>query len=54
MHTKTAYYIHTKHVRIICKPKSIFSYQYHEFSFLFGVLFIRIFMYYDLIREEVV
>ncbi len=25
-------------------PKSIFAYQYHEFSLLFGILFIRIFM----------
>ncbi len=41
---KTAYYIHAKHVRIIYAPKSIFAYQYHEISFLFGVLFIRIFM----------
>ncbi len=47
MHTKTAYYIHAKHMRIICTdctPKSIFAYQYHDFLFLFGVLFIRIFM----------
>uniref|UniRef100_A0A673N5K4 Uncharacterized protein n=1 Tax=Sinocyclocheilus rhinocerous TaxID=307959 RepID=A0A673N5K4_9TELE len=44
MHAKTAYYMHAKHMRIICTPKSIFAYQYHEFSFLFGVLFIRIFM----------
>ncbi len=43
-YAKTAYYMHTKHVRIIYTPKSIFVYQYHEFSFLFGVLFIRIFM----------
>ncbi len=44
MHAKTAYYMHAKHVRIICTPKSIFAYQYHEFSFLFGVLFLCIFM----------
>ncbi len=43
MHSKTAYYMHAKHVRIIYTPKSIFSYQY-KFLFLFGVLFIRIFM----------
>ncbi len=36
MHAKTAYYMHAK--------KSIFGYQYHNFLFLFGVLFIRIFM----------
>ncbi len=34
--------MHTKH--IIHMPKYDFSYQNHEFSFLFGVLFIRIFM----------
>ncbi len=28
----------------IYTPKSVFSYQYHEFSFLFGVLFICPFM----------
>ncbi len=44
MHAKTAYYVHAKQVCIICTPKSIFAYQYHEFLFLFGVLFIRIFM----------
>ncbi len=44
MHAKTAFYMHAKHVRLICTPKSIFAYQYHKFSFLFGVLFIRIFM----------
>lgn len=44
MHTKTAFYMHTKHVRIRYTPKSIFAYQYQEFSFLFGVLLIRIFM----------
>ncbi len=36
--------MHAKHVRIIRTPKSIFAYQYHKFSFLFGILFIRIFM----------
>ncbi len=36
--------MHAKHVRNIYTPKSIFAYQYHEFSFLFGVLFTRIFM----------
>ncbi len=35
MHTKIAYYMHAKHARVIYTPKSIFSYQYHEFSFLF-------------------
>ncbi len=40
MHVKTAFYMHAKPR----SPKSIFVYQYHEFSFLFGVLFIRIFM----------
>ncbi len=30
--------------RSICTPKSIFAYQYHEFWFLFGILFIRTFM----------
>ncbi len=44
MHAKTAYYMHAKHVHIIYTPKSIFAYQYHEVSFLFGILFIRIFM----------
>ncbi len=44
MHAKTAYYMHAKHIRIICMSKSIFADQYHKFSFLFGVLFIRIFM----------
>ncbi len=44
MHVKTAYYMHGKQVCIIYTPKSIFSYQYHEFSFLFGILFIRILM----------
>ncbi len=44
MHVKTAYYMHSKQVCIIYTPKSIFSYQYHEFSFLFGILFIRILM----------
>ncbi len=44
MYTNTAYYMHTKHVRIICTAKSIFAYQYHEFSFLFGILFTCIFM----------
>uniref|UniRef100_A0A672S618 Uncharacterized protein n=1 Tax=Sinocyclocheilus grahami TaxID=75366 RepID=A0A672S618_SINGR len=36
--------MHAKHVPSIYTPKSIFAYQYHEFSFLFGVLFICIFM----------
>ncbi len=40
MHVKTAYYMYAKHVHIICTTKSIFAYQYHEFLFLFGVLFI--------------
>ncbi len=44
MHAKTAYYMHGKQVRIICTLKSIFAYQYHEFLFLFGILFICIFM----------
>ncbi len=44
MHTKTVYYMHAKHVHIICMPKPIFVFKYHEFSFLFGVLFPRIFM----------
>ncbi len=44
MHAKTAYYLHAKHRRIICTPKSIFVYQYHKFLFLFGILFICIFM----------
>ncbi len=43
MHVKTAYYMHAKHVCIIYMPKSVCSYQYHEFSFLFGVLFVCIF-----------
>ncbi len=34
------YYMHAKHVRIICTQKSIFAYQYHEFSYL--LLFITI------------
>ncbi len=33
MHARTAYYMHAKHVHIIWNPKSIFEYQYHEFSF---------------------
>ncbi len=36
--------MHAKHIRIIVVSKSIFAYQYREFSFLFGVLFIHIFM----------
>ncbi len=44
MFAKTVYYMHAKHVHIIYTPKSIFVYQYHEFLFLFGLLFIRIFM----------
>ncbi len=36
--------MHAKHVRIMYTPKSIFAYQYHKFAFLFGLLFIRIFM----------
>ncbi len=32
------------HEHIICKPKSIFAHRCHKFLFLFGVLFIRIFM----------
>ncbi len=44
MHTKTAYYMHAKHIRIIFTPKSNLAYQYHEFSFLFLVLFIHIFV----------
>ncbi len=43
-YTKTAYYMHAKQVHIIYTPKSIFAYHYHKFLFLFGVLFIRIFM----------
>ncbi len=27
--------MHAKHARVIYTPKSIFSYQYHDFSFLF-------------------
>ncbi len=30
--------------RSIYTPKSIFAYQYHEFLFLFSLLFIRTFM----------
>ncbi len=41
-HAKTVYYMHPKRMRIIWTPKSIFVYQYHKFSFLFGVLFICI------------
>ncbi len=44
MHTKTAYHMHAKYVHSIHTPKSVFSYQYHEFWFLFCVLFIRTFM----------
>ncbi len=36
--------MHAKHVRIIYTPKNVFTYQYHEFSILFGILFICTFM----------
>ncbi len=44
MHAKTAYYMHAKNARSIDTPKSIFAYQYHEFSFFFWRNIIRIFM----------
>ncbi len=39
MYAKTAYHMHADKFGIRYTPKSIFVYQYLEFSFLFGVLF---------------
>ncbi len=36
---KNWYYMQTKHVCIICMPKSIFAYQYHEFCFYLAYAF---------------
>ncbi len=38
------YHIHANKFDIIYMPKFVCLYQYHEFSFLFGLLFIHIFM----------
>ncbi len=44
MYAKTAYHMHANKFGIIYMPKSNFVYQYHKFLFLFGVLFMCIFI----------